>query len=110
MNSFSYTKIFFVLLIPVDLHNKLHLGKIRNCSSGLHDLTYKQPHPTLEDDTRNFSISVWPISPPLLPPPPPNPIPLIINRHLPTHEPDNEKVAGNINSTCEEKIQIKVST
>ena len=43
-------------------------------------------------------------------PPPPNPIPLIINRHLPTHEPDNEKVAGNINSTCEEKIQIKVST
>ena len=46
-----------------------------------------------------------------LPPPhTPNPIPLIINRHLPTHEPDNEKVAGNINSTCEEKIQIKVST
>lgn len=49
-----------------------------------------------------------PPSSPLLPPP--NPIPLIINRHLPTHEPDNEKVAGNINSTCEEKIQIKVST
>ena len=48
--------------------------------------------------------------PPSPPPPPPNPIPLIINRHLPTHEPDNEKVAGNINSTCEEKIQIKVST